>query len=363
MNPTFSAFAPGRVEILGNHTDYNEGFVLAAAIDRGVNASITRLALPEIRLFSKGFGDVVSVPGAFREPLKGDARWANYPLGVIREFRERGGLGGGLDCIFESTQPIGAGLSSSAAIELATACALQSLLGTTLAPMDLALLCKTAENQFVGVNCGLLDQATSAFGKEDSLVTLDCRSNEVDLLPLSADFRLLVANSGVTHALTGGEYNARREQCHSAARKLGVQALRDITPLQLEEHAHLLTQLELARARHITGENARVLLACDAMRAGNPAALGPLMFDSHESSRVNFENSTQELDLLVELSRVIPGILGSRLTGGGFGGATVSLVDTNQADAAATTLAAEYRERTGIRSEVFLLRPGRGACA
>lgn len=361
MTAITTTFAPGRVEMLGNHTDYNEGYVLAAAIDRGVTARAQALEIPEIRLRSEGLWGEVTVPANLRTPLEGEVRWANYPLGVIRQFVERGAPFQGVSIDFESNMPIGAGLSSSAAIELSTAMALQKLLGTTFDRLELALLCQAAENRFVGVNCGLLDQATSAFGEADQLVSLDCREQSVTTFPFSERLRLLVANSGVSHSLVGGEYNERRSRCQEAAKLLGVPALRDVDPAMLEANRETLPELVYRRAKHVVGENARVLKARQAMEAGEPEKLGPLMFDSHQSSRVNFENSTRELDLLVEIARDIPGVLGSRLSGGGFGGAMVSLVQADAAQSASAAMAEAYQKRTGIRSEVLILRPGQGA--
>jgi len=356
-----TTFAPGRVEMLGNHTDYNEGYVLAAAIDRGVTAHATALDIPEVRLRSDGLWGEVVVPMQLAKPLEGDVRWANYPLGVIQQFLGQGAPLQGVAIDFTSDMPIGAGLSSSAAIELSTAMALQALLGTEYDAMKLARLCKAAENEFVGVNCGLLDQATSAFGQQDHLVLLDCRVESVATYPFSEKLRLVVTNSGVSHALVGGEYNERRSQCQEAARLLGKAALRDVSMEELKEHRDQLPDLAYRRAKHVVGENARVLEAKAAMEAGAPEKLGPLMFASHESSKTNFENSTQELNLLVELARDTPGVLGSRLSGGGFGGATVSLVEAEAAESVASALADAYQKRTGIRSDAFVLRPGAGA--
>ncbi len=356
-----TTFAPGRIELLGNHTDYNEGFVLSAAIDRGVTARAERLALPEIRLRSEGLWGAVTLPVNREEPFADELRWANYPLGVIRQFLGRGVAIQGVAIDFESTMPIGAGLSSSAAIELATAMALQSLFDTEFGPMDLARLGRAAENEFVGVNCGLLDQATSVFGKADHLVSLDCREESVALFPFSDKLRFVVTNSGVSHALVAGEYNERRAQCFEAARRLGIRSLRDVTLPELDAREKDLPPLVYQRARHVVGENGRVLEVRAALEAGQPEALGPRMFASHQSSRLHFENSTRELDLLVEIARDLPGVLGSRLSGGGFGGATVSLVEADRAEAVAAELSTAYHRRTGIRSEAFVIRPGEGA--
>ena len=266
---------------------------------------------------------------------------------------------GGFDASFESTLPAGAGLSSSAALEVATAVMLTRLYPFEMSRMDLAKLCRRAENEFVGVNCGLLDQASSVFGKKDHLVYLDCRTESVDAVPFPSHLGLLIINSGVKHALTGGEYNERREQCFEAARRMGVEALRDANSAQLE--AAEMPALAKRRARHVVGENERVLLAIDALRSGHAEALGPLMSASHRSSMENFENSTAELDLLVRLATTQPGCLGARLTGGGFGGAIVALVEIDAAESVRVAVEAAYASQTSHQATGILCRAGDGA--
>lgn len=352
-----TTFAPGRVEILGNHTDYNGGVVLSAALQLGITATGSRLENGEIHLSSSGVlyeGKIHRAAG-----LKKTGEWIDYPLGVAEMLARAGGEAGGFEASYESTLPAGAGLSSSAALEVATAVLLTRLYPFQMSRLDLAKLCRRAENEFVGVNCGLLDQASSVFGKKDHLVYLDCRSESVDAVPFPSHLGLLIINSGVKHALTGGEYNERREQCFEAARCMGVPALRDATSAQLEVAE--MPELAKRRARHVVGENERVLLAIDALRSGRAEALGPLMSASHRSSIENFENSTPELDLLVSLATAQPGCLGARLTGGGFGGAIVALVEIGAAESVRVAVEAAYAAQTKHKATGILCRAGDGA--
>jgi galactokinase len=352
------AYAPGRVELLGNHTDYNDGVVLSAAIDRGVTMDGELSGNSILLLQSDGPQVRHDLDYRWPEPLTTN-KWANYPLGVVRMLLEEGYEVPGFSAQITSTLPTGAGLSSSAALEVATCLLIEKLADYSLEPMARAKLCRRAENEFVGVNCGLLDQASSVFGEENAAIYLDCRAESVSTVPFPTGLALLITDSGVKHQLTGGEYNERREQCFEAARILGVQALRDATTEQLL--AADMPELTRRRALHVTGEIERVLAGVEFLRAGDGAAFGRLMFESHESSRTNFENSTEELDVLVEIARSIPGIYGSRLTGGGFGGATVSLIDPAQAEAIISALTSQYKRRTGIDCPTYLTALAAGA--
>ncbi|MDQ6624807.1 MAG: galactokinase [Verrucomicrobiota bacterium] len=360
---TASAFAPGRVELLGNHTDYNEGVVLAAAIDRRITITGTGRSDEVIRLTSDLSADAaVEVSLADVRP-QDEQRWANYPLGVVQQFQLRGDTIRGFEAHIVGDVPAGAGLSSSAALEVATAGLLMQLNDFHVVPLEVAKLCQRAENTFVGVQSGLLDQVTSVFGKADQLVYLDCRTEEIKTIPFPAGFALVIAETGVKHSLIAGEYNARREQCTAAAKALGVTALRDVTPEKLEAARGSLHPLLFRRAAHIVGEDDRVWRAVAALQEGDIAAVGELMNASHESSRVNFENSTAELDLLVATAQSLPGVLGSRLTGGGFGGGTVTLVGLDAAPAVVDALRSGYHAKTGHSPAVFICRIADGAAA
>ncbi len=358
---SLSARAPGRVELLGNHTDYNEGVVLSAAISRYVTVHGHAVAGTDITLRSASEDQPVTVSLPELVPLRGPAAWANYPLGVVKCFQQEGLHVGGFTMSVSSDLPVGAGLSSSAALEVATACLLLKMFPADLEPMRLAKLCRKAENYFVGVQSGLLDQVSSIFGRRGQAIYLDCRAETVENMPLPAATSLLVFDCGVAHRLAGGEYNERRQQCFAAAQALGVPALRDVSGAQLAAARARLDPLLYRRAAHIVGEDERVLAGLDFLRQGDGAAFGELMYASHESSRVNFENSTPELDLLVELARGIPGVLGSRLTGGGFGGATISLLQAAAAENVASRLAADYLARTGTPGHAYLCESADGA--
>lgn len=332
--------------------------MLAGAIDRGITVSGRRREDGRVALHSETLDRRFEVPLRDIQP-QGEEPWANYPLGVVREFLTAGLPIDGFEATISGTLPLGGGLSSSAALEVATARFLLKLYGLELQPMEVAKLCQHAENTFVGVQSGLLDQATSVFGRADHAVFLDFRSEYVRTIPFPPGLSLVIADSGVKHSLVQGEYNERREQCHAAAEVMGVKALRDVTTEQLRAAA--LDPLVRRRAAHVVGENERVWRAVELLSAGDGPGFGALMNASHESSRVNFENSTPELDLLVEIARSLPGVLGARLTGGGFGGSTITLVEENRAAAVAEELARQYKARSAHTPQVFICRLADGA--
>ena len=360
MSAAVTAFAPGRVELLGNHTDYNEGVVLAAALDRGVTLRGERRSDGRIALRSRHFDRRVEVFVSDFAPLRDDA-WANYPLGVVHQFQQLGISIDGFEAEIDTDLALGAGVSSSAALEVATACFLLKLHRRKMPPLALAKLCQRAENEFVGVRSGLLDQVTSVFGRANQVVHLDCRSEEIRTIPFPADLVFIITDSGAKHQLIAGEYNQRREQCSAAAQALGVPALRDVSPRQLAAERDRLDPVVARRAAHVVGENERVTQAAQLLVRGDAAGFGELMNASHASSRENFENSTPELDLLVEIATGLPGVLGARLTGGGFGGSTITLAEARHAPEIAEKLAAEYRARTGHPPQPLICRPGDGA--
>ncbi|MEA3188860.1 MAG: galactokinase [Chthoniobacter sp.] len=354
-----SAHAPGRVELLGNHTDYNDGYVLSAAIDRGV--TMTGSATTDGRIFLSSATMGESFKCDFENIERSESSpWANYVLGVVDCFRREGFAVGGFRAEIASDLPLGAGLSSSAALEVATATLLKRMFKIDLDLLQLAKLCRKAENEFVGVNCGLLDQVSSAFGKKNHAIFLDCRYETVETIPFPAGVELLITHSGVKHALVGGEYNERRARCFEAAELLGARALRDVTSAQLSA-APNLPEVVRKRAAHVVGENERVQRGIRFLSDSDVAAFGELMFQSHESSRVNFENSTPELDALVAIAREEPGVLGSRLTGGGFGGATVSLIERDAAARISGIFQEKYRARTRHECQTYLCEIADGA--
>lgn len=353
-----SAFAPGRVELLGNHTDYNEGLVLGAAIDRGLTISGRARIDDVIKLRSSLMGQVDINSRHFRPQT--ESTWANYVLGVDYELSQFGIPMSGFEATIEGNLPPRAGLSSSAAFEVATALFLLRLHGKRLPPMDLAKLCQRAENRFVGVQSGLLDQVMSIFGRANNLIFFDTRSEQVQLIRFPADLALIIADSGKQRELARGDYNLRREQTVAATQALGVRALRDASLADLEKRTDLDPLLR-RRARHVVGENERVQRAVELLNNGDPIGFGQLLNQSHQSSRANFENSTAELDLLVAVAQAIPGVLGARLTGAGFGGAIVALCRRGEADSAVRQLRESYRKETGVKTEMFVCQIGDGA--
>jgi galactokinase len=333
-----SGYAPGRVELLGNHTDYNRGLVLAAAIDRGIAITGAPRRDGVITLTSKFLHSLVEIPPGERRPLP-NGSWANYPLGVAQQFELAGHRIGGFDATITSDIPAGAGLSSSAAFEVAIAQFLTVLHEIRLEPMVAARLCQRAENEFVGVRSGLLDQATSMFGRAGHVVHFDFQTDEITTIPFPRDLSLVIANTATQHELLESPYNTRRQECVAAAKVLGVRSLREVSSAQLEARRDSVEPVLYRRASHIVGENERVAQAAAALRLDDAVLLGELMNASHESSRTNFENSTPELDRLVACARGLPGVLGARLTGGGFGGSIVALVRATSASEIARELA------------------------
>lgn len=358
---TASAHAPGRAELLGNHTDYNEGYVLSIAVDKGITVSGDARIDDKIILRAEEFSQVFQTRIGDIHPHAGEVSWVNYPLGVVSELRRRAIRIGGFEMSIQSNLPSGAGLSSSAALEVSTALFLQKLFHFQMDRLEIAKVSQAAENNFVGVKCGLLDQISSLFGKKDHAIFIDCRTLQVDNIPLSPQTCFVIAHSNVKHALVAGEYNERRASCEAAAATLGVKALRDADRNLLEKKLPDPQAQAYKRALHIIGENERVLSSVESLRAGQMEPLGLAMCQSHESSVKYFENSCRELNLLVEIASKLPGSLGARLSGGGFGGATINLVEKSAAKEFITALHSQYQSITGITPLVFDSRAADGA--
>jgi galactokinase len=336
---SLSTYAPGRAELLGNHTDYNEGYVLAIAVDHGT--TLTGQVRPDrmLKLHSREMNtsEEISLDHLAAEKV---ADWSRYTFGVVDQFRRNDLPLGGFEAEISSTLPMGAGLSSSASLENAAVLFLLQAFGGRLTPLQMAQYSQMAEHDFVGVRCGLLDQIASLLSKAGSATFIDCRTFEVRHVPIPSNVSFILAQSGVKHSLVAGEYNERRSDCEAAARALGVKALRDVTTEMLLAHQHELPERIFKRARHITGENERVLAVSEALKNGDLARFGRIMFESHESSRLYFENSCPELDHLVDVARRTPGVYGARLSGGGFGGATINLVEREKVDEVVKALTA-----------------------
>lgn len=366
--PQWTVAAPGRVNLIGEHTDYNEGFVLPMAIERYVVLAAGR---PKDSASSDGvtlFSDLLGEQHQFTVPAddpKSLPAWCIYPYGVLDLMRKRGVRATPLEMVVTSNVPLGGGLSSSAAFEVATATLVEAITGEPLPGREKAKLCQQAENEYAGVPCGIMDQYSSAYCQADEAMRLDCRTLEPTPVRLTDPaVTVLVINSNVKHNLGESEYPQRRAQCESAAGKLGVEFLRDVTLPMLAEIESQLTPAELRRARHIVTENSRVLAFSDAVEAGDWPQAGDLMYASHNSQRDDFEVSCPEVDKLVELAEKIGrggGVYGSRITGGGFGGCTVTLAETDQAQEIAAQILAGYEKATGIEATAFTTRPAQGA--
>jgi len=358
--------APGRVNLIGEHTDYNDGFVLPIAIERETLAASAAREDRKVTFRSaQAEGDaVIDLDG---EIAPGEPRWANYCTGVAAGLLARGVPLVGCDVLFLSDVPVGGGLSSSAALEVSTAKALLAAAGQldAIGDRDLALLCQRAEHEFAGAPCGIMDQSIAIMGQAGRALLLDCRSGRTRQIPFDdPDVVLLVADTQVKHEISDGGYAARRSQCESAASKLSLPALRDADEAGIEaaEAEGRLDGKELMRARHVVGEISRTLRAVEALEEGNYRQFGELMYGSHAALRDDYEVSCEELDAVVELARPCESVYGARMTGGGFGGCAIMLAGAGQAQRIGEAVAAGFEERFGRRCPIFATRAAAGAC-
>jgi galactokinase len=365
--PVVTRRAPGRVNLIGEHTDYNDGFVLPIALEFAIEMAGRRRDAPEVRVHSADYRETVAFP--VDRTLERDPAhpWSNYVRGVLWALARAGVPLAGMDLAFGGDVPQGAGLSSSAALEVVTAITARALLGFDLPGPELARLCQSAENDFVGMKCGIMDQFVSLMGRAGHALFLDCRSLEHQLIPLElGDHVVAIVDSGVKHALVGSEYNVRREECAAGVAALRrrfprVTALRDATLDQLEACAADVTPTVRRRCRHVITECARALESVEALRRHDLARFGRLMNASHDSLRDDYEVSCEEVDLLVALARKVPGVAGARITGGGFGGCTVNLLSRAAADVLKAEVLPEYEARVGKKPRLFLTRAADGA--
>jgi galactokinase len=349
--------APGRVNMIGEHTDYAGGFVMPAAIDFGTLAAISPRNDGRVVIWSENFNEQVShqLEGL---PKNGGGHWSGYPLGVVKILRDAGFKVPPFSLTLHGDVPLGAGLSSSASVEVATALAALSLAGATPAREEVAKLCQRAENVYVGASCGIMDQFIACNGAKNHALLLDCRSLEYRLAPIPPSVSLVIANTMVRHAIAGGEYGVRRAEVEEGTEILRshrpeILLLRDATTEDLEKWGADMPDNVLRRCRHIITENLRTVAAADALAAGNMKKLGDLMAAAHASYRDDFEASCDEADAMVEAAHTLPGLIGARLTGGGFGGCTVNLVNADLAQNFAARLHDQYRSRTGIDAEIY----------
>ncbi len=355
--------APGRVNLIGEHTDYAEGFVMPAAINFATLAGISPRNDCNIAIYSENQGEEKVFNGVQTSRTK---HWTDYPLGVVAILAGEGHKIPGFSLSIWSDVPLASGLSSSAALEVATAIAVLDLVGASYAGPQLARLCQRAENEFVGANCGIMDQFISVNGKENRALLLDCRDLSYKLAPIPDHVALVIANTMVKHSVAGGDYPTRRRESEAAcaviaSHRPGVPFLRDATLDDLVKWREEMEPKSYLRAKHVISENLRTVAACDALLKADLKELGRLMAEAHQSYSQDFEGSCTEADLMVELAQDLPGLIGARLTGGGFGGCTVNLVERSEAAKFAELLRARYAAKTGIDPQIHVCHASGGA--
>jgi galactokinase len=356
--------APGRVNLIGEHTDYAEGFVMPVAINFATLAAISPRTDGKIVIYSENFGEEKTFDAAAK-PVAGK-HWSDYPMGVVSILTGEGHKIPAFSLTLWGDVPLGSGLSSSAALEVVTALAVLSLIGAGYPGPVLARLCQRVENEFVGANCGIMDQFISANGKQNHALLLDCRDLSYRLAPIPANVALVIANTMVKHSIQGGDYPTRRRESEAAcaviaSHRPGVPFLRDATLDDLDKWGHEMAPKSLMRARHVISENLRTVAASEALLRGDMKELGRLMAEAHASYSGDFEGSCVEADAMVALAQDLPGLIGARLTGGGFGGCTINLVEQSQAPAFAEALRARYAAQTGIVPEIHICHASDGA--
>jgi galactokinase len=369
--PQFIVRSPGRVNLLGEHVDYNDGWVLPVAIDRATYLAVCKRDDDQLSILAVDLDSHIQLQtsnfklqiSSLQLPISNfqPPTWALYPAGVAHILREAHLNISGIDCAFASDVPRGAGLSSSASVELAFAVAWQKLGGWSLSGMELAQLCQKAENEFVGVNCGIMDQFACANGKEDHALLLDCRTLEWASVPLPQSVAVVIADTTKRRELGKSEYNNRRAACEEASRLLGVKALRDVSLEEFNKREHTLPSLVAKRARHVVEECDRTLKAVEALKRGDVESFGHAMNESHRTLRDLYEVSCPELDAMVNAAQSLEGCYGARLTGAGFGGCAVALVESNAAKIFERELAKRYEQATGLKAEIYVCKASKGA--
>ena len=358
--------APGRVNLIGEHTDYNDGFVMPAAIDFYTWVKVAPLATRKLQIRSENFDEDEEVEIDLDDQNSKRGHWSDYPVGVAVMLERAGHRLRGARLEIRGEVPIGSGLSSSAAIEVATACALVANSGLNIDKRELALICQQAENEFVGARVGIMDQFVSLFGQAHKALLLDCRLLGFKLLPVPDNVRLIICNTMVKHELASSAYNERRAQCEAGVKYLQrdlpqVKALRDVSPEQLEQFGGDLPEVVYRRCRHVISENERVFMAANALERVDLDEFGELMAESHRSLRDDYEVSSSELDTMVELAQTIEGVYGARMTGGGFGGCTVNLVVADHTEEFRARVAEGYERATKITPEIYVCNASNGA--
>lgn len=358
-------FAPGRVNMIGEHTDYNGGYVFPCALNFGTYLVVRPNDSAQMRLATTNFRFSANVGLKGFEPQ--GKHWINYPMGVMDQFVKRGFRLKGMDMMFSGTIPNSAGLSSSASIEMVTAFALNDMLGNKLNMIDMVKLSQKAENVFVGVKCGIMDQFASGMGKKDHAVFINCKTLEYETIPLNpGDYKIMISNTNKRRGLAGSKYNERREQCEAAVKMLSkakkIKFLGDLNLKEFNEIKDLIKdEIILKRARHVVSENERVLNAIEALHSNNLQKFGQLMNESHYSLKHDYEVTGIELDTLVDEARKVNGVLGSRMTGAGFGGCTVSLVHNDVLNEFTNRVGLAYKAATGLKPDFYIAEIGDGA--
>ena len=363
--PELTVYAPGRVNIIGEHTDYNDGFVMPCAINYGTAIAGAKRNDHVWNVYAADL-DLSDEFSLDKEIPQSEQKWANYVRGVVKFIQERcPDFKQGADLVISGNVPHSSGLSSSAALEVAIGKFCQQLSDLPLSHTEIALIGQKAENKFVGANCGNMDQLISALGQQDHLLMIDCRSLETQPTPVPQDVAVIIVNSNVPHDLVTGEYNTRRQQCERAAAFFGVKALRDVSVAQFKEKEAELTALDplvAKRARHVVTENQRVLDAVDALKHNDLTRLGELMGQSHDSMRDDFEITVPQIDYLVELAQLVIGKQGgARMTGGGFGGCIVALAPHDKVEAVRKIVADNYEKQTGLKEDFYVCTASQGA--
>lgn len=364
--PEVVAYAPGRVEILGNHTDYNEGYVLSCAIDSGTFFLASSNESNDVILTAADVKETTSAPVSGLSPSSQN-KWANYIKGVVAGLAVLTDTPAGINGLFLGNIPIGSGLSSSAALEISTALAVAKLWNIQLEPLQAAKIGQKAEHEFAGAKCGLLDQISSLYGVENKLIMTDFRSLTIENPCFSDEYVFLACNTHAKHALVDGAYNERRDNCEAAAVFFSkhlphpVTALRDVSLEEWKEFSPRMDKMQAMRSAHVIGECERVLTGMAALEAKRFEDFGSLMYASHESSRTNFENSCEELDFIVDTTLKIPGVLGARLSGGGFGGSVIVLIHSRDVETTGKAISSAYSKKFGEVCDVQVLKPSGGA--
>ncbi|AMD84944.1 galactokinase [Capnocytophaga haemolytica] len=362
-------FAPGRVNLIGEHTDYNGGNVFPCAIDRGTFALVKRRSDNKLRMYSENFANLGVMEFTLDNLVNDKSHdWANYPKGMIKFFIEEGHkIDKGFDVLFYGNIPNGAGLSSSASIEVLTGTVLKHLFGLSIDPVQIALLGQKTENKFIGVNCGIMDQFAVAMGKKDNAILLDCNTLKYAYVPVVLkDELIVISNTNKRRGLADSKYNERRGECEQALKelqtKLNIKALGELSIEEFEANKDLIKDpVRLKRAKHAVYENQRTLKAQKELSAGNLEAFGKLMNQSHESLRDDYEVTGKELDTLVELAWAQAGVVGSRMTGAGFGGCTVSIVKKDKVDDFVKNVGAAYKDKIGYEADFYVVQVSEGA--